>query len=201
MISQRSCYAVVLVAFLLGLAAIGCQEADNPTAERSDTPTVTQPHTASDDTGSPKRVERHCELILLNPGSGTPSKTTEAKKTDDEFLTKLHQYERDHEPAKVQPGVEQFKRLHHPIPDAVKQAMHKHNICNYTVYLALVRDEYYAVRNYEYSGTDYQADMAGLERDPDYRQWRDAWEACQVTMLPLSANQWWAPMQEIGHVD
>jgi len=97
--------------------------------------------------------------------------------------------------------VEEFRKLHKDIPPDVQQALHEHKIRNYSVYLRLIDDQYYVIRYYEYLGTEHEVDVAALARNPAFQKWRDAYEACQVTLLPLASGDWWAFLEEIGHID
>ncbi len=97
--------------------------------------------------------------------------------------------------------VEEFQKLHQKIPQAVRDAIRQKNIRNYSVFICSTRDQVYAIRYYEYVGEEYAADMAELERHPDYKTWRNAWEECQVTLMPLSSGDWWAPSKEICHLE
>jgi|GEM_PF-2216797 L-rhamnose mutarotase len=97
--------------------------------------------------------------------------------------------------------VEEFQKLHQKIPQAVRDAIHQKNIRNYSVFICSTREQVYAIRYYEYVGQEYAADMAELERHPDYKAWRNAWEECQVTLMPLSSGNWWAPSKEICHLE
>ena len=146
--------------------------------------------------------ERHCELILLNP---SPTPTVEASADVASPVSSSAALPLSAagttDPSQEPPGVKEFRRLHREIPPAVVRAIRDNHFRNYSVHIAQIRDDYYAVRYFEYVGQDFAVDMASLEHDPDYRQWRNQWEACQVTLLPLSDNQWWAPLKEIGHID
>ncbi|MCS7304946.1 MAG: L-rhamnose mutarotase [Thermoguttaceae bacterium] len=97
--------------------------------------------------------------------------------------------------------VEEFQKLHQKIPQGVRDAIRQKNIRNYSVFICSTKDQVYAIRYYEYVGEEYAADMAELERHPDYKTWRNAWEECQVTLMPLSSGNWWAPSKEICHLE
>ena len=158
---------------------------------------LSEERTAARDSHSTGLGERHCELILLN---ASPAPTVDTSTGSSEGTDTVHRSPvvgLGGEP----PRVLEYRRLHREIPAAVVQALGNYHIHNYSVHIARIQDEYYAVRYFEYRGRDFTLDMAGLDRDADYRPWRDQCEACQVTMLPLRAEQWWAPLQEIGHVD
>jgi len=97
--------------------------------------------------------------------------------------------------------VEEFQKLHQKIPQGVRDAIHQKNLRNYSVFICSTREQVYAIRYYEYVGQSHAADIAELERHPDYKAWRNAWEECQVTLMPLSSGNWWAPSKEICHLE
>ena len=115
--------------------------------------------------------ERYCSIIILNPDQ-----------------------------------VEDYLQLHKQVPVGVKKALREHNVRNYSIYLKLVEsneldDQNYVVRYYEYIGSSHEVDMTMLARNLDFQEWRDACEACQLSLLPPSSGEWWAPMGEIFHND
>jgi len=100
--------------------------------------------------------------------------------------------------------VSDYLTLYDQMPDAVKDAIREHHFRDYSVYVTLVADDkspdqYYVVRYYEYAGVSHQADVAGLERNADYRRWQEACEACEVPLAVPKDNQWWTPMEEVFH--
>ncbi len=97
--------------------------------------------------------------------------------------------------------VEEFRRLHEKIPKRVQQAMQANGIRNYSVFLCGTRDQVYAIRYYDFVGVEHSSDMAELDRDPDYKKWRNACEECEVTLMPFKSGEWWAPSREIAHLD
>lgn len=97
--------------------------------------------------------------------------------------------------------VEDFQKLHQKIPQAVRDAIRQKGLRNYSVFICTTKDQVYAIRCYEYVGESYAADMAELERHPDYKTWRNAWEECQVTLMPLASGDWWAPSKEICRLE
>ncbi len=119
----------------------------------------------------PQVGQRHCAIILLNP-------------------EKLKDY----------------LALHEEVPAGVKKALREHHIRDFSVFVTVVddpqyRDQYYAVRTYQYTGENHAADLATLERDPEYRQWQAACEECEVPLAATSIQKWWTPMREVFHAD
>ncbi len=97
--------------------------------------------------------------------------------------------------------VDQYREFHRHIPPGLENALHASGICNYSVFVKLIDDQYYALRYYEFTGTDHEVAIAKLDVDPAYRKWRDSYESCQVPVSPRTAGQWWAALEEICHID
>ncbi len=97
--------------------------------------------------------------------------------------------------------VEEYVKLNEEAPKAVGDALHRHGIRNFSVFLTSTREQIYAIRYYEYVGEGHDADLAELEHVESYRTWRNACEECQVTLMPLATGEWWAPSEEILHFD
>ncbi|MCG8308636.1 MAG: L-rhamnose mutarotase [Cytophagales bacterium] len=71
------------------------------------------------------------------------------------------------------------------------------NIRNYSIYF---RDNF-LFAYFEYTGDNYEADMAKMAADPETQQW---WDVVKTLMEPLesrSAGEFWAGMEEIFHLD
>ncbi len=90
-----------------------------------------------------------------------------------------------------------YKELHAAawpeILDMIKQC----NIRNYSIYL---RDGY-LFSYYEYTGGDYEADMAKMAADPMTQKW---WAECMPCQQPVDSakeGEWWGDMEEVFHLD
>ena len=76
------------------------------------------------------------------------------------------------------------------INDMIKEC----NIRNYSIYC----HGEYLFSYYEYTGDNYEADMAKMAADSETQRW---WGECVPCMNPLSADGPWMDMQEIYHLD
>ena len=69
-------------------------------------------------------------------------------------------------------------------------------------FLRRLRDNrYYLFSYFEYLGNDFDADMAKMAADPVTQEW---WELCKPCHEPLAdraANEWWAGMDEVFHLE
>jgi len=98
--------------------------------------------------------------------------------------------------------LEEYKRLHAAVwPDVLKMIKDCH-IRNYSIYLRKLPDgRHYLFSYFEYTGADFQADMARMAADPTTQKW---WAVCMPCQEPLSdraPGAWWADMAEVFHCD
>lgn len=95
--------------------------------------------------------------------------------------------------------IAEYKRLHADVwPDVLRQ-IRASNIRNYTIFLREPENLLFAY--YEYAGDDHDADMAAMAADPRTQEW---WEVCMPKQVPLESRaegEWWAPMEEVFHVN
>jgi L-rhamnose mutarotase len=93
--------------------------------------------------------------------------------------------------------VEAYRRLHAAVWPEVRETIARCHIANYTIFY---RDGW-LFSYYEYTGDDYDADMARMADDPATQRW---WALCMPMQDPLPDRpdgQWWAPMEEVFHQD
>jgi len=54
---------------------------------------------------------------------------------------------------------------------------------------------------FEYTGTDYDADMAKMAADPKTQEWWAVCKPCQKQLDTCTPNEWWATAEEVFHCD
>ena len=92
---------------------------------------------------------------------------------------------------------EEYKRLHAAVWPDVLAMIKGCNIRNYSIY----PKDGFLFSCFEYTGEDFDADMARMAADPVTRNW---WELCKPCQQPLETRQpgeWWADMEELFHCD
>jgi L-rhamnose mutarotase len=99
---------------------------------------------------------------------------------------------------KVRPEkLEEYKKLHkNPWPE-VNKMIKKCNIRNYSIYYR----NGYLFSYFEYTGTDFKADMAKMADQPATQKWWKLTDPCQEPVETASKGEWWAPMEEVYHLD
>ncbi len=96
----------------------------------------------------------------------------------------------------------EYKELHAVVwPDVLKM-IKDCNIRNYSIYLRKLPDgEHYLFSYFEYTGSDFGADMAKMAADPATQRWWAVCEPCQKPLADRTQGDWWANMEEVFHLD
>jgi L-rhamnose mutarotase len=97
---------------------------------------------------------------------------------------------------------EEYKALHAAVWPEVLAMIRACHIRNYSIYLRRLDDgRLYLFSYFEYTGDDYDADMARMAADPMTQRW---WSVCMPCQRPLenrASGEWWASMDEVFHAD
>ncbi len=98
--------------------------------------------------------------------------------------------------------IEEYKRLHaDPWPGVINKLLDC-NISNYSIYLReLEQGEFYLFSYFEYTGNDFDADMAKMATDPVTREWWKHTDPCQIPIPLRGEKEFWASMEEVFHMD
>jgi len=188
-VAERALFLAVMGGFSLLTCGCGENQLGKRLADRLPQVSGSEPAvTATVDAASWKR---YCSIYLLNT-------TTEEKRDK----TKTENGEKKAEPvsrSRLPDMVSKYKRLHDEIPREVVKAMSEHNVRNYSVHIGMASGDYYAVRYFEYAGSNPDVDLPLLARDPAYQQWEEACQACQVMLLPISGQPLGPFMEEVFH--
>jgi len=98
--------------------------------------------------------------------------------------------------------LEEYKELHANVWPGVLKKIKECNIRNYSIYLGeLEEDKYYLFGYFEYTGDDFEADMAKMAADPTTQKWWTFCEPCQSPIPTRKESEWWADMEEVFHQD
>ena len=95
-----------------------------------------------------------------------------------------------------------YKDLHaNPWPE-INAQIKKSNIRNYSIYLTQFPDgNYYLFSYFEYTGDDFDADMAKMAADPMTKKWWKETDPCQIPLANRPEGEFWKSMQEVYHLD
>ena len=98
--------------------------------------------------------------------------------------------------------IDEYKKLHAAAWPDVLEMIKACHITNYSIFLRRLTDGgHYLFSYFEYTGSDFSADMAKMAADPTTQRW---WSLCGPCQLPLSdraPGDWWANMEEVFHAD
>jgi len=98
------------------------------------------------------------------------------------------------EPAKMA----EYKRLHADVWPGVLKQIKECNIRNYSIHLGEVqKGRWYLFAYFEYTGEDFEADMAKMAADPTTQKWWDVCEPCQKPISTRKEGEWWHTMEEV----
>ena len=99
--------------------------------------------------------------------------------------------------AVVPEKLEEYKKLHAAVWPAVLNMIKQCNIQNYSIYYK----DGLLFSYFEYTGDNYEADMAKMAADPTTQKW---WAVCMPCQKPLETRapgEWWANMEEVFHCE
>jgi L-rhamnose mutarotase len=106
--------------------------------------------------------------------------------------------------AQVRPEkLEMYKQLHAAVWPEVVQGLEKYNIRNYSIFLKDLEEvKPYLFAYFEYTGKDFDGDMAKMMENPKVREWENlAGGECLFDQSPEGKGIWWADMEEVFYFD
>ena len=95
-----------------------------------------------------------------------------------------------------------YKQLHAAVWPGVIKTISECNIRNYSIYLKEIEGKHYLFSYFEYTGSDFEADMKKMAADTVTQRW---WKETAPAQLPLpdaaGAEQTWSGMEELMHLE
>lgn len=91
---------------------------------------------------------------------------------------------------------EQYLELHAAVWPEIEQRISASNISNYSIFILGDRLAAY----FEYTGDDFDSDMAAMAADPKTREWWALTDPCQAPLPDAPAGTIWADATEIWHL-
>jgi L-rhamnose mutarotase len=92
---------------------------------------------------------------------------------------------------------ERYKKYHAAVWPEVLAMISKCNIRNYSIF----HREGQLFAYFEYTGTDFAADMAMMAEDKKTREWWAIMEPMQDPLPNRKPGEWWTNMEEVFHLD
>jgi len=101
---------------------------------------------------------------------------------------------------KIKPEqIDEYKALHADSNAGIRDLLVKANMRNFSIFLQKLDDgNYYEFGYYEYTGTDFKADMATLAKEERNIEWL---KVCDPMQLPLEGYDGWAEMEQVYYND
>ena len=97
--------------------------------------------------------------------------------------------------------LEEYVKLHADVWPGVLKKITECNIRNYSIYLRRIEGKPFLFSYFEYTGSDYAADMAAMAADPLTLEWWSVCKPCQQPLPDRTEGEWWAGMEEVFHLD
>ena len=95
--------------------------------------------------------------------------------------------------------IAEYKQLHADSNPGVRDLLAKAHMQNFSIFIRQLDDgQYYLFGYYEYTGSNYDADMAWLAAQPRNKAWLMVTDPMQ---LPLKDQKTWAIMDQVYHND
>ncbi len=96
--------------------------------------------------------------------------------------------------------IDHYKKLHvNPWPGVVAM-IQECNIRNFSIFLKKIGGKHYLFAYLEYTGDDFEADMAKMAADSETRRWWKETDPCQLPLREAAAEgKIWADMEEVFH--
>jgi L-rhamnose mutarotase len=97
---------------------------------------------------------------------------------------------------KIKPEyIEEYKALHSASNAGVRDLLTKAHMHNFSIFLHQLDDgNWYEFGYYEYTGEDFEADMAILDKHPRNIEWL---KVCDPMQVPLDGYNGWAEMEQV----
>lgn len=91
---------------------------------------------------------------------------------------------------------EAYIRYHEAVWPEVLTTIRDCNIRNYSIFLR----DHVLFAYFEYTGSDYDADMAKMAADPKTQEWWTIMEPMQDPAPDRPPGTWWTEMTEVFHI-
>jgi L-rhamnose mutarotase len=90
--------------------------------------------------------------------------------------------------------MKEYLALHANSNPGVRDLPNKYHVHNFSIWLQQIGERWYEFASYEYTGSDYEADMAALAAEPRNLEWL---KVCDPTQIPLPGSDGWTEMKQI----
>ena len=98
----------------------------------------------------------------------------------------------------LKPDCEQdYRELHANAWPAVLARLKSSNVQNYSIYVTELDGKQYLFSYFEYTGSDYEADMQKLAEDPETQRWWQQTDPLQIQLPNRNEGDNWSIMERV----
>ena len=90
--------------------------------------------------------------------------------------------------------IDEYKRLHADSNSGVRDLLTKYHMHNFSIFLQQIEGKWYEFGYYEYTGDDFDGDMATLAKEPRNIGWL---KVCDPMQVPLLGEKGWKNMERV----
>ena len=84
--------------------------------------------------------------------------------------------------------IAEYKQLHADSNPGVRDLLTKYHMHNFSIFLQQIDGKWYEFGYYEYTGHDFEGDMARLDKEPRNIEWL---KVCDPMQIPLPGAKGW----------
>jgi L-rhamnose mutarotase len=88
----------------------------------------------------------------------------------------------------------EYKRLHADDNAGVRDLLNTYHMQNFSIFLHQIEGKWYEFGYYEYTGDDFDGDMAKMDEEPRIKDWL---KVCDPMQVPLEGEKSWATMEQV----
>ncbi len=88
----------------------------------------------------------------------------------------------------------EYKRLHADDNPGVRHILNKYHMHNFSIFLTQIEGRWYEFGYYEYTGNDFEKDMAEMAKEPETIEWL---KVCDPMQIPLEGETGWREMKRV----
>jgi len=98
----------------------------------------------------------------------------------------------------LKPEMEQrYRELHADAWESVKQCLIAANVHNYSIYITELEDKKFLFSYFEYTGINFEADMALIAEDAETQRWWKETDPCQIRLPNRKEGENWSTMERV----
>lgn len=93
--------------------------------------------------------------------------------------------------------IDEYERYHREVWPGVLRRLTESHMSNYSIF----RHGTILFSYLEYTGDDYEADMAAIAADPETQRWWEVMNPMQQPFAERAEGEWWMTLPEVFHLD